>query len=602
MMINNIDPLLKNSLAIFVFLFAVSCGQGNIAESPAAQSNEVLIIGPNESREVSETTKLGRLEMGEGAELRPPQGKTVTLTIDGIVETIAAGKFEGDIVLTVAESIPVTYKHLPTHDFRTAVYIDGGKFVPEKSVKAAVGEGELEDDTFTDGVITANDENFNGVIVTGKSTYVIERPTIDFTGNGGNDFAGYGAAIMSSGSADVTVNHANITTRGAVRTAAFIGGDSTMRINHSNIDVYNGVLPDDYEFTIEVGRMFEVPWMLGLSGNVRAINLVDNGTLYIDNSHIRAEGWGALSTDDVKTSRMFVTNSIIETTRSGYGSYSIGDSHNHFSKTEFKVADIGLIIAGEASGTFTDETIVNSGRYGVMMHSGAGGGVLTIDKGSVVNSRSTAIQVKGRGTTILVDDAELNAENGVILQAMENDDPFLLALKNGPPPGAEGGPGGLPGCPDCGPPPPPPSGTFSPDIDATFRNMSINGDFFNARTNEGGMNLSFENASIVGVISTATASPASGKAPTQETYQEIGNVKNSPGMTDGEYGLAVSLDAESSWTVTGPSYLTALIIDEGANLIGSESDVVTMSINGISTEISPGQYNGAILLDVNSSQ
>ena len=597
-----IDSVLKNCVAIIICFSAASCGQENVAEPPRVQSDEILVIAANKSHEVSETIKLGRLEIGEGAKLRPPQGKTVTLTVDGIVETIAAGKFEGDIVLTVADTIPVTYKHLPTHDFRAAVYIEDGKVIGEKSVAAAVKKGNLQNDNFSDGSIIANDENFNAVIVTGDSNYVIHRPTINLTGNGGNDFAGYGAAIMSSGRADVTVNHANITTKGAVRTAAFIGGDSTMRINHSNIDVYNGVLPDDYEFTIEVGKMFEVPWMLGLSGNVRAINLVDNGTLYIDNSHIRAEGWGALSTDDVKTSRMFVTNSIIETTKSGYGSYSIGDSHNNFSKTEIKVADIGLIIAGEASGTFTDETIVNSGRYGVMMHSGAGGGVLTIDKGSVVKSRSTAIQVKGRGTTILVDDAELNAENGVILQAMENDDPFLIALKNGPPPGAEGGPGGLPGCPDCGPPPPPPSGTYSPDVDATFRNISLNGDFYNARTNEGAMILSFENATVTGVISMATAAPASGKAPTQETYQEIGNVTNTAGWTEGQHGLAVTIDSESSWSVTGPSYLSTLNIAEGASIIGPEGRGVAMTVDGNPTEISPGQYNGAVLLDVLGSQ
>ena len=116
------------------------------------------------------------------------------------------------------------------------------------------------------------------------------------------------------------------------------------------------------------------------------------------------------------------------------------------------------------------------------------------------------------------------------------------------------------------------------------------------------MILSFENATVTGVISMATAAPASGKAPTQETYQEIGNVTNTVGWTDGQHGLAVTIDSESSWAVTGPSYLTTLNIAEGASIIGPEGRGVAMTVDGNPTEISPGQYNGAVLLDVLGSQ
>ena len=45
---------------------------------------------------------------------------------------------------------------------------------------------------------------------------------------------------------------------------------------------------------------------------VRATNLVGNGTLYLEDSHVRAQGWGALSTDDASRVRMFVKDSLIE--------------------------------------------------------------------------------------------------------------------------------------------------------------------------------------------------------------------------------------------------------------------------------------------------
>src|ERR1700678_4543460 len=107
---------------------------------------------------------------------------------------------------------------------------------------------------------------------------------------------------MSSGTADVTLLNAKITNKGAVRTAVFVGGNSTMHVKNT---------------TIDVDKMMAVPWMLGLTGNIRATNLVDNGTAYYSDSHIRTQGWGALSTDDTKRVRMYVSNTTVETVDSG---------------------------------------------------------------------------------------------------------------------------------------------------------------------------------------------------------------------------------------------------------------------------------------------
>ena len=235
----------------------------------------------------------------------------------------------------------------------------------------------------------------------------------------------------------------------------------------------------------------EVPWMLGLAGNVRASNLVDRGTMYINRSHIRAHGWGALSTDDNQKVRMFVKDSLIEVMDSGYGTYSIGDSHNHFSHSIIRAADIGAIMAAEGSLTLTDGTLVESGRYGVMMHSGSGGGTLTIAKGSELRARQTAIQVKGLGTTVIIDGAKVSAGNGIILQGMENDDPFLKAMMSGNPP-----PGMGPPPPGMGPSGAPPGAKpQDPNIIGTFRNTVLAGDFWNGRTKQGRHGTAFrENA------------------------------------------------------------------------------------------------------------
>lgn len=562
-----------------------------------AASTSTLLSAPvyAETTPLEKTTELQALTIAPEQLPGAVDGKQTTLTVDGVEMALQPGSYKGKVILSVTDDIPVQYHQLPVHHFRTALYIENGDPVPTKSVMAALQGATLSAGTVSDARITSVGERFNGIMVTGTGSYTIDRPIIDFTGNGGNDFAGFGAAIMSNGKAEVIVNRPIIRTHGAIRTALFVGGDSTMRVNNAEIEVVNGTLPSDYKFTVDVGKMMEVPWMLGLAGNVRASNLVDRGTLYLSNSHIRAQGWGALSTDDNTHVRMYVDNSLIETVESGYGTYSIGDSHNSFSHSVIKAADVGAIMAAEGSITFTDRTLVYAGKYGVMMHSGLGGGTLTIDKGSEVHAGRSAIEVKGIGTTIVVDGAKVTAGNGIILQAMANDDPFLKAMMSGhlpegvsaPPPGM--GPSG--DHPDKHSPVP------SPDVVGTFRNTAFEGDFFNGRTEQGAMRLRFENAQVVGRMSTSTVTPASGKEPVRETYQEIGNVTNTTAPTKTGNGLTVSLDGQSHWTVTGTSYLTRLELAPGAQIDGGKQHLKLL-VNGKWVKIKPGVYEGRITLFV----
>ena len=558
---------------------------------------------------IARTTRLRSLVIPAGATLRAPEGSSLTMTVDGVNVPVAAGSYRGDVTLTVTPVIAVQYKALPPHAFRAAIYVDDGRYVPGKSVAAAVTGGQVTDQSAKGVRIVSKDQEFNGIVVAGSSKYVIDAPVIDFTGNGGNDFAGFGAAIMSTGHADVIVNNAHITTRGAVRTAVFVGGDSVMHVNDSVIETFNGTLPADYKFTIEVGRMKEVPWMLGLRGNVRATNLVDNGTVYYTDSHIRSQGWGALSTDDSKRVRMYVKDCVIETVDSGYGAYSIGDSLDHFSHSRFDVADIALIMAAQGSGTFTDGTIVNSRRYGVMMHSGGSAGVLTIDKKSVFNTKSTAIEIKGRGGTVVVDDARIVPANGILLQAMVNDDPFAASMgPGGPIVGVQQDGSGLPDV-GAGPPPgapagPPPGGPGGmppaephPAVKVTFRNATLSGDVINSRWEQGPLDLTLERASLAGAVSTAMQSPVEGQAPTKETYYLIGAVTNRFMPATGEYGLAVALDGASTWKVTKTSYLTKLTLAPGAKLIGS-SGSAKVTVDGRVVR-GPGTYEGKVIVSPN---
>jgi hypothetical protein len=396
----------------------------------ACSKGPAKTVADGESWEVAEITSLGKLTIAEGAQITAPENKSLTLTINGVESPIKAGTYTGDIVLTPTEDIPVSVTGMvsTTYHYRTAVYIKDGKRVPEKSVEAAVVGGTVTDTAATDVSITSVNDNFNGIIVTGDepSTYTITNPVISFTGNGMNDFAGYGAAIMTEGKAEVTIDNAKINNVGVVRTAVWVGGDSTTTINDSEIEVKNGTMPEDYGWSWAAsgslnGRdvMMEVPWMLGIVGNNRATNVLANGTANYVNTHVKAQAWGVLSTDACRNTTLNATNCHLETVESGYGSYADGAT-NTFSNCVFDVNDYGLIMTNGV-GVFTDGTVVNSGRFGIMSHRGSG--TVTIDKGSVFNTKKAVLQVKSGTPTFIVDGAQLNSEDGIIFEAVLNDDP-----------------------------------------------------------------------------------------------------------------------------------------------------------------------------------
>jgi hypothetical protein len=108
--------------------------------------------------------------------------------------------------------------------------------------------------------------------------------------------------------------------------------------------------------------------------------------------------------------------------------------------------------------------------------------------------------------------------------------------------------------------------------------------------------LNFSNTKITGVISSTFAKhPKSTFGPSD--YKLVGEVSNTPCQAINN-GVIVSLDATSKWTVTGTSYLTKLVIADGATVKSPEGKTVTMTVNGVATPIKAGAFIGAIVLTV----
>ncbi|MCL8017255.1 hypothetical protein [Streptomyces sp. AS02] len=595
-----------------------------------------ITVGAGETYEVSTTTRLSRLTIAEGGKITAPDGRTLSLTVDGVetgqllTETggtatlIQAGTYRGDLVLTVTGTNEVAYESL-TFPFRQALYVGADGVDRDRSVLSAVTGGRLTDTVARNVSITSTGECFDGVFVQ-DGTYTMKRPVLSLTGNGRCDFVGYGAAVVGDGSATTLVlDGARISTKGVVRTAVMSSGGANVLVKDSVIRCRNGVLPADYEATVDTPYMQSVPWMLGLDGNVRATNLIgENSRATYLNSTVFSETWGALSVEGGSGLKLTTINSRVGNTGEyGYGTYAIGDSTVRVLGSRFDVGSYATIVAGPAAvvhyGDSTREavaalntelelglspaelkalpvrsTVVNSGHFGYMFF---GAGTLTVDGGTVVNSERATFLNKGQQTDITVDGsrgARLRPRSGVILQMIELDDPGPVVVD-----------GKLVNKGVYTEPTTDPVKDSSFDVTAvhtadgaaTFRSITLNGHFYNGMRSGKNMVLTFEDAVVEGVISSTTTAHRVATIDASN-FHELGIVTNTASAAVNN-GAIVKLDSGSVWTVTGTCHLTSLTLAADAAVRAPRGKSVTLTVDGTETAVEPGgSYTGDLTLTV----
>ena len=110
------------------------------------------------------------------------------------------------------------------------------------------------------------------------------------------------------------------------------------------------------------------------------------------------------------------------------------------------------------------------------------------------------------------------------------------------------------------------------------------------------LGLNLKNARITGIISAAHQFYRDGlKEITPENRIGLSNItqKAAPVVNN---GVIVTLDGQSTWTVTGTSYLTSLTLEEGAAVRAPQDQHLTATLNGQPLELKPGSYQGEIVL------
>ncbi|WP_460065257.1 hypothetical protein [Streptomyces sp. YKOK-I1] len=594
----------------------------------AARAAGTLSVGAGETYVLDTTTRLSALTIAEGGTLAVPDGYTLTLTVDGVETgsaitptlatstTLAPGAYEGDLVLTVAELTTAAFAGV-TFSLRQALYVGAGGAVAARSALSAVTGGQVTDSA-ADGVrIVSTGEAFDGVYVAEGGTYTVRDSGFAFTGNGRCDFVGDGAAVVGTGQGTrLTLDGVTIENVGVVRTGVVAADGCALLVKNSLIRCLNGVLPADY---VPAGGadMLVVPWRLGISGNVRTVNLLGtNTTATYLSSTVESGTWGAFSTDSTSNSRATAINCrIANLGDEGYATFADGAIDERLLGCEIDAGTYATII-GASNGTVTygDSTAeavaalnselslglsddelaalpvrgsrIDSRGFGVLWH---GAGTLDIGGATALSTLDTTFLVKAVRATITVDGsqgASISSGNGVLLQVMETDNPGSLNGVYTEPVGDPVRDGSF----DV-------TAVHSSDTTASFAATDLRGDFFNARRSGQNLVLAFDGSTVAGVLSASVSRHAVDSISSAE-YAELGHVTNTVGPVVNN-GVLVTLTSGSVWTVTGTSYLSVLTLDADSSVTAPDGGTVTMTVDGTPTEPEPGRtYRGAITLSV----
>jgi hypothetical protein len=341
---------------------------------------------------------------------------------------------------------------------------------------------------------------------------------------------------------------------------------------------------------------------------------------------------------------------------SGYISYCDTGFHNYFNDSQFYGTDYDLILStGKASATVTGkDTYFYSDRIGVMWHKTAGGTV-DITDGSWY-AKQCLFMMKGYSATdtegcypnLIVDKTDLEiGPGGVLLQLMTSDDcglnfealqvpavesnwskvSCLLGTKVPKTEKSEGFPPTtsyiyLSGGKEVGvtadkrdawvkanPDAKPVMVDYKPEktANSVFKNLKVKGDIYNGVWEAyQAIDVTFENASITGVISSSNANHVDAKGQalaggtvikadsTLDCHLGMGRLKNAAAPTVNN-PVYLTLTHGSTWTASGTSYISKLAIDDTSSIKAADG-AVAMTVNGVATPIKAGTYEGKIVI------
>lgn len=582
---------------------------------------------------VEKTVEFSELIIKERADLTAPEGKKLTLIVNGIVKDIRPGTYTGRVVLYVSDLYVAHPEGLMVFNqiespMSCAICVEDGKLTENKSIPEAVWGGNISDSGAEGIYIGASAEAISGVIVD-NSEYSIKNARMDIEGFGRNDYAGSDTGVTIFGDSRVEISDSVFNMSGVTRCAIHVSGNSKVKVE--NCDIIN--------FSPETHWIGRFCWMVSLRGSNRLCQLAGNGQVEYINCRLKTNGWGVLSIDGSdEFVSMLVKDSTLELSgpRShGYGTFCIGPNHITVDNSVMDVYGFPMLImgmGGQGRPSIINGSVIKGRRFGAMAFSDDNS-IFTI-KDSTFDTSKANIVVKASATTIDIENSVMKSGDGVLLQLMDSDECGMDVVKFHLPVGVVDTP--IEGRDLT-------VASERDDVILNLTNMSVESDIYNSTTNiragenaeregmgifhdtmigpvgfNGSDNQEFsddgeavghsaeelqapknlgvnaKNAQITGVISSATQAYREGLTfITADNWQDISNITQTAAAPVNN-GVILTLDSKSSWTVTGASWLTRLIIEDGAKVKGIDGRRISMTVNGAETAVAAGEYTGVI--------
>ena len=308
-----------------------------------------------------------------------------------------------------------------------------------------------------------------GTDVTVTGSLSLANGADDAEGVHASDFTGCGAAFVSASDALLTVKDFSLTTDGFVRAGFVVDDGAVAWVEDSEIITY-GADPlteayDGYVNSATTSKMLSPPWVLGIQGGIRTVNVLDTEATFVAvNTYLASGGWGVVSTDGCTTPWLYLIDSELEILSateggmdsgwelfgydedaygSGYGAYLIGTCEEFYYGTTVNGATFGAIgregnayyassngsidvvsAKGEDLGTVEGQgqpSVINC-VFGAMLHSSEDVSISYTD-GTIVNAEEAIILYRSTGhANFVFDEAELNTGAGILIQMIDDDD------------------------------------------------------------------------------------------------------------------------------------------------------------------------------------
>ena len=404
--------------------------------------------------QVTETTHLYELTIREGAQVLAPEGKLITLTVDGCGRPIAPGYYKGDVVVTVSEPYQMAPHGLKLNfgemmhgsplgpEFNTpikaAAAVTDNQVSESVSIPAILQDGTVSG-TGADGIYMAStEEDICGIVVAGSSDYAIRNSRFDLEANGHDDWLGLGTAVTAIDDANVLIDNCQFNYSAVTRCTVQAGGNSKLTVRNSKLI---NIAPDGEDW---VGAF---SWQVGFRGHNRLAQLCDNADVRYENCVMHGNGWGLLSIDgsgdgkvrpddpaewpaDCQTPGYAVTMYVKDCDMTltgprqhGYGAFCIGDNHITFDHSRVDVFGYPILLMGMAGkGRFDviNGSVITGRRFGALIIDDDNSTLKIED--SAFKTGKSSICIKGSSTRIDVKNTAMTAGNGTILQLMDNDE------------------------------------------------------------------------------------------------------------------------------------------------------------------------------------